>query len=93
MKATELTGDGVISLPYFPEYFEAVNKSSKIADCANGAQERNCSNGWAAAFLKEFSKCNDFTHFDIAGTHIFKKHTVNPLGFAFYLFAVNHFKK
>ncbi|MBQ0045555.1 MAG: leucyl aminopeptidase family protein [Mycoplasma sp.] len=92
-KAAELSGDGVVSLRLYPEYTELVNKSSNIADCANGAKERNCSNGQAAAFLKEFCACKDFTHFDIAGTHIYKKHTVNPLGFMMYLFAVNHFKK
>ncbi len=88
-----MSGDGVVSLRLYPEYTELVNKSSNIADCANGAKERNCSNGQAAAFLKEFCACKDFTHFDIAGTHVYKKHTVNPLGFMMYLFAVNHFKK
>lgn len=91
-KVASLSGDGVVSLRLYPEYTESVNKSSDIADCANGAKERNCSNGVAAAFLKEFCACKDFTHFDIAGTHVYKKHTVNPLSFMMYLFAVNHFK-
>lgn len=91
--AADFTGDGVVSLRLYPEYTDAVNKSSNIADCANGVKERNCSNGVAAAFLKEFCTCNDFTHFDIAGTHVFKKHAVNPLGFMLYLLAINHFKK
>lgn len=92
-KAGELSGDGLVSLRLYEEYTQLVNKSSSIADCTNGAKERNCSNSQAAAFLKEFCKCKDFAHFDIAGTHVYKKHTVNPLGFMLYLFAVNHFKK
>ncbi len=90
--AAKLAGEGVIAQPLFPEYFEAVDKSSTIADCANGVKERNCSNAVAAAFLKKFSDCNDFVHFDIAGTHLFKKHPINPLGFTLFLYAVNHFK-
>ena len=93
LEASDLSGDGVVSLSLYPEYSEDVNKSSKIADCANGCKERKCSNGTAAAFLKEFCKCPDFTHFDIAGTHLYKNETVNPLGFLFYLFALNHFSK
>lgn len=92
-KAASLSGDGVVSLRLYPEYTEDVNKSSNVADCANGCKERNCSNGTAAAFLKEFCSCKDFTHFDIAGTHVYKKHAVNPLSFMMYLFAVNHFEK
>ncbi|XQP55621.1 MAG: M17 family metallopeptidase [Mycoplasmoidaceae bacterium] len=91
--AGQLSGDGLVSLRLYPEYTEEVNKSSNIADCANGCKERKCSNGTAAAFLKEFCKCPDFTHFDIAGTHVYKNHTVNPLSFLLYLFAVNHFNK
>ncbi len=91
--AAKLAGDGVVPLPFYPEYFEMVDKSSTIADCANSCKERNCSNGTAAAFLKRFSDCQDFTHFDIAGTHLFKKETVNPLSFMLYLLAKKHFKK
>ncbi|XQP55167.1 MAG: M17 family metallopeptidase [Mycoplasmoidaceae bacterium] len=92
-KAAELSGDGVVSLRLYPEYFESVNKSSNVADCTNGVKERNCSNGVAAAFLKEFCACKDFTHFDIAGTHVYKKHPVNVLSFMMYLLTINHFKK
>lgn len=91
--ASELSGDSLVSLRLYQEYTDLVNKTSTIADCANGAKERNCSNGQAAAFLKEFCACKDFTHFDIAGTHVYKKHTVNPLSFMLYLLAVNHFNK
>ena len=92
-RLSKITGDGVVALPLVKESFEQVNSSSEVADCANGCKERNYSNGTAAAFINLFCECKDFTHFDIAGTHQFKKYSVNPLGFLFYLFAVDHFKK
>ncbi len=92
-RLSKTTGDGVVALPLVNECFEQVNDSSEVADCANGCKERNYSNGTAAAFIRLFCKCNDFTHFDIAGTNHFKKYSVNPLGFLFYLFAVDHFNK
>ena len=92
-KLSKLSGDGVVPLPLANECFEQVNNSSEIADCANGCKERNYSNGTAAAFINTFCKCKDFTHFDIAGTNLFKKYPVNPLGFLLYLFAVDHFEK
>lgn len=90
-KAAELSGDILVSLPLFADYFDLVNKSSPIADCANSTGVREASNGTAAAFLKEFSKCDDFVHFDIAGTNEFKKHFVNPLGLMLYFFAIGAF--
>ena len=80
LKAGDLSGDGLVYLPFFPEYFESINKSSKLADCANSCEIRDASNSLAAAFLKTFCACDDFVHFDIAGTNEFKKHPINPLG-------------
>lgn len=91
MHASNLTGDGLISLPLFPDMFDLVNKSSKYADCANSTGIREASNSTAAAFLKEFSKCDDFVHFDVAGTNMFKKYPVNPLGLLFFIFAKGYF--
>lgn len=79
-EAGDLSGDGLISLPFFPDFFEAIDKSSVLADCANSCSVRDASNSLAAAFLKTFCACDDFVHFDIAGTNEFKKHPVNPLG-------------
>lgn len=86
-KAGDLACDGLISLPLFPDYFDMVNKSSQVADCANSCSERNASNGTAAAFLKEFSKCDDFVHFDVAGSNMFKKHPISPLSMVMFLLA------
>lgn len=80
LEAGDLSGEGLISLPLFPEFFEIINKSSKLADCANSCSIREASNSLAAAFLKNFCPCDDFVHFDIAGTNEFKKHPINPLG-------------
>ncbi len=81
-------------MPFYTEYKEMVDKSSSIADCANSTKgEREASNATAGMFLRLFSKCDDFAHFDIAGTNEFKKQPVAPLILTLFLFAVNHFNK
>ncbi len=93
-EASKLSLEHVLCMPFYTEYSEMVNKSSDIADCANNTKgEREASNATAAMFLRLFSKCDDFAHFDIAGTNEFKKHAVTPLILTFYLFAVNNFNK
>ncbi len=83
----------VLCMPFYNEYFELVDNSSKLADCTNSMRAyRNASNATAAAFLRQFSKCPDFSHFDIAGTNEFKKFAVNPLVLTLYLFALKNFK-
>jgi len=85
----------ILPMPYYSDFDELVNNSSKIADCANSCRgHREASNATAAAFLKLFNdKCDDFTHFDIAGTNLFQKHPINPLGLTLMLFATDHFFK
>ena len=78
---------------FYSEYFDLVNKSSRFADCSNNVKnQREASNATAAAFLKLFSKCNDFAHFDIAGTNEFKKFPINPLVLTLYMCTLNIFK-
>lgn len=84
----------IVCLPFYSEFTKLVNNSSKVADCANNVKaHREASNATAAEFLRLFSKCPDFTHFDVAGTNEFKKFAITPLILTLYLFALNHFVK
>lgn len=91
-EASKVSLEHVLCMPFYSEYASMVNKSSSIADCANSTKgEREASNATAGMFLRLFSKCDDFAHFDIAGTNEFKKHPVTPLISTLFLFAVNYF--
>ncbi len=93
-EASKLSLEHVLCMPFYSEYANMVNKSSSIADCANSTKgEREASNATAGMFLRLFSKCDDFAHFDIAGTNEFKKHPVTPLISTLFLFAVDYFDK
>ncbi len=94
MKASFDSLEHIICMSFYSEYEEIVNNSSKFADCANNVKNaRAASNATAAMFLKLFCKCEDFAHFDIAGTNVFKKFPVNPLVLPLYLCALDTFKK
>lgn len=81
------SGEYVWNLPLNYEY-ELMNKESTTADLLNSAHERFCGNGTAAAFLKHFDKSNDFVHFDVAGTHLFKKTTISVLVLMLYYYVI-----
>jgi len=95
IEISKMSLEHILPMPYYTDFFTSVNNSSKIADCANSCKgEREASNATAAAFLKLFNdKCDDFVHFDIAGTNLFKKFSVNPLALTLMLFATSHFFK
>ena len=48
---------------------------------------------FAAAFLKEFSYCPNFTHIDISGTIEYKKYPINPFCLVLYNFVVKNFEE
>lgn len=88
------TGEGVISLPMYPEMEEVINDSSQYADCLNSTSYiTNYANGFTANWLKLFTKCEDFTHFDIAGTMYMKKQANTPLCFTLFNFVKECFNK
>lgn len=68
-------------------------QSSYLADYANISKIGHSDNSFAAAFLKEFSYCSNFTHINISGTIEYKKYPINPFYLVLYNFVVENFKE
>jgi len=66
------TGDRLVNLPLYSEYSKLV-KDSPLADLINTSKDPGSGAGTIAAamFLKEFTKCDNWMHVDMAGI----KHT------------------
>lgn len=88
------SGNYCINIPLLKEYSCMVKNSSSIADLANvNLKSVHSDNSFAAAFLKEFSFCPDFTHIDIAGTIEYKKYPANQFCLILYNFVLQNFLK
>ena len=77
-------GEYCANIPLLPAHTTMVKQSSNFADCANISKISHSDSSFAAAFLKEFSYCPNFTHIDIAGTIEYKKYPINPFCLVLY---------
>ena len=86
-------GEYCVNIPLLPAHTTMVKQSSSLADCANISKISHSDSSFAAAFLKEFSYCPNFTHIDIAGTIEYKKYPINPFCLVLYNFVIENFNK
>ena len=86
-------GEYCVNIPLLPAHTTIVKKSSNLADYANISKIGHSDSSFAAAFLKEFSYCSNFTHINIAGTIEYKKYPINPFCLVLYNFVTENFNE
>lgn len=86
-------GEYCANIPLLSAHTTMVKQSSNLADYANISKISHSDSSFAAAFLKEFSYCQNFTHIDIAGTIEYKKYPINPFCLVLYNFVIENFNE